>query len=124
MPSVEYSGAGEREGRVRHRVRQAVHINRISHQTPKRTWSCGMKKNEFRISEAPPGSVLLMGDVAVFSVEEGFVPATRLTIQRADGRRAARPGVDAEDLPRDHRQPDRAGRRPARTCCPKRVTCE
>jgi len=28
-----------------------------------------MKKNEFRISEVPPGSVLLMGDVAVFSVE-------------------------------------------------------
>ena len=31
-----------------------------------------MKKNEFRISEVPPGSVLLMGDVAVFSVEGGF----------------------------------------------------
>ena len=30
-----------------------------------------MKKNEFRISELP-GSVLLMGDVAVFSVEGGF----------------------------------------------------
>jgi uncharacterized protein YbjT (DUF2867 family)/nitrite reductase/ring-hydroxylating ferredoxin subunit len=27
---------------------------------------------EFRISEVPPGSVLLMGDVAVFSVEGGF----------------------------------------------------
>ena len=31
-----------------------------------------MKKNEFRISEVPPGSVLLMGDVAVFSVEGSF----------------------------------------------------
>ena len=31
-----------------------------------------MKKNEFRIREVPPGSVLLMGDVAVFSVEGGF----------------------------------------------------
>ena len=84
-----------------------------------------MKKNEFRISEAPPGSVLLMGDVAVFSVEEGFLPAARLTIQRADGRRAARPGEGSPQvLPRDGRQRGRARRRPARTCCPKRVTCE
>ena len=28
-----------------------------------------MKNNEFRISEVAPGSVLLMGDVAMFSVE-------------------------------------------------------
>ena len=84
-----------------------------------------MKKNEFRISEAPPGSVLLMGDVAVFSVEEGFLPAARLTIHRADGRRAARPGEGSpQDLPRDGRQRGRARRRPARTYCPKRVTCE
>lgn len=31
-----------------------------------------LKENEFRVSEVPPGSVLLMGDVAVFSVEGGF----------------------------------------------------
>jgi nitrite reductase/ring-hydroxylating ferredoxin subunit len=31
-----------------------------------------LKQNEFRTSEVLPGSVLLMGDVAVFSVEGGF----------------------------------------------------
>jgi uncharacterized protein YbjT (DUF2867 family)/nitrite reductase/ring-hydroxylating ferredoxin subunit len=31
-----------------------------------------LKENEFRISEMPPGSVLLVGDVAVFNVEGGF----------------------------------------------------
>jgi uncharacterized protein YbjT (DUF2867 family)/nitrite reductase/ring-hydroxylating ferredoxin subunit len=31
-----------------------------------------LKENEFRISEVPPGSVLLLGDVAVFNVEGGF----------------------------------------------------
>ena len=31
-----------------------------------------LKENEFRISEVPPGSVLLVGDVAVFSIEGGF----------------------------------------------------
>ena len=31
-----------------------------------------LKENEFRISEVPPGSVLLMGDLAIFSVEGGF----------------------------------------------------
>ena len=30
-----------------------------------------LKENEFRISEVPPGSVLLMGDVAIVSVEGG-----------------------------------------------------
>jgi uncharacterized protein YbjT (DUF2867 family) len=30
-----------------------------------------LKENEFRISEVPPGSVLLVGDVAVFNVEGG-----------------------------------------------------
>jgi len=49
-----------------------------------------MKKNEFRISEVPPGSVLLLGDVAVVQRRRGR--AARLTIQRADGRRAVRPG--------------------------------
>ena len=31
-----------------------------------------LKRCEFRISDVPPGSVLLIGDVAVFSVEGGF----------------------------------------------------
>ena len=31
-----------------------------------------LEDNEFRVSDVPPGSVLLMGDVAVFSVEGGF----------------------------------------------------
>ena len=58
-------------------------------QTPERTWRCGMsnqptvvaapgidrpplKENEFRISDVPPGSVLLVGDVAVFNVGGGL----------------------------------------------------
>ena len=31
-----------------------------------------LKENEFRISEVPPGSVLLVGSVAVFNVAGGF----------------------------------------------------
>src|SRR5687768_6703254 len=31
-----------------------------------------LKENEFRISEVPPGSALLVGDVAVFNVEGAF----------------------------------------------------
>ena len=31
-----------------------------------------LKENEFRISEVPPGSALLVGDVAVFNVNGGF----------------------------------------------------
>jgi nitrite reductase/ring-hydroxylating ferredoxin subunit len=31
-----------------------------------------LKENEFRISEVPPGSVLLVGDVAVFHLDGGF----------------------------------------------------
>jgi nitrite reductase/ring-hydroxylating ferredoxin subunit len=37
-----------------------------------------LKENEFHVSEVPPGSVLLLGDVAVFSVEGGFC-ATQAT---------------------------------------------
>ena len=63
MTSVEYTKTAPGSAKsVRLRVRQAVHINGISHQAPERTWRCGMKKNEFRINEVPPGSVLLMGD--------------------------------------------------------------
>ena len=95
---------------------------------------------EFRISEVPPGSVLLMGVVVVFSVEGSFCtaqawcthgqgPSTEgtfdgstvpcplhgLQFNVAYGRRAARPGVGTEDLPRDGRQRGRARRRSART---------
>ena len=31
-----------------------------------------LKENEFRVSDAPPGSVVLVGDVAVFNVNGGF----------------------------------------------------
>lgn len=31
-----------------------------------------LKDNEFRIREVPPGSILLVGDVAVFNVAGGF----------------------------------------------------
>jgi len=31
-----------------------------------------LKANEFRIGDVPPGSVLLVGDVAVFNVDGGF----------------------------------------------------
>jgi uncharacterized protein YbjT (DUF2867 family)/nitrite reductase/ring-hydroxylating ferredoxin subunit len=37
-----------------------------------RTERAPLKENEFRISEVPPGSVLLVGDMAVFNVEGGF----------------------------------------------------
>jgi uncharacterized protein YbjT (DUF2867 family)/nitrite reductase/ring-hydroxylating ferredoxin subunit len=37
-----------------------------------RTDSVPLEGNEFRISEVPPGSVLLVGDVAVFNVDGGF----------------------------------------------------
>jgi 3-phenylpropionate/trans-cinnamate dioxygenase ferredoxin component len=31
-----------------------------------------LKENEFRVTEVPPGSALLVGDVAVFNVNGGF----------------------------------------------------
>ena len=37
-----------------------------------RTERAPLKENEFRISEVPPGSVLLVGDVAVFNIDGGF----------------------------------------------------
>ena len=40
-----------------------------------------MKKNEFRISEMPPGSVLLMGDVEVFSVEGGALHGSQFNVR-------------------------------------------
>lgn len=43
-----------------------------------------LKVNEFRISDVPPGSVLLMGDVAVFSAGGGFA-ATQATCTHKAG---------------------------------------
>jgi uncharacterized protein YbjT (DUF2867 family)/nitrite reductase/ring-hydroxylating ferredoxin subunit len=58
-------------------------LGRASHATPDpnvqrpvvavgRTECAPLKENEFRISEVPPGSVLLVGDVAVFNIDGGF----------------------------------------------------
>lgn len=43
-----------------------------------------LKENEFRISDVPPGSVLLVGDVAVFSVDGSFC-ATQATCTHRQG---------------------------------------
>ena len=40
--------------------------------TPSRIERALLKACEFRVSEVPPGSVLLMGDVAVFNIDGGF----------------------------------------------------
>jgi uncharacterized protein YbjT (DUF2867 family)/nitrite reductase/ring-hydroxylating ferredoxin subunit len=41
-----------------------------------------LNENEFRISEVPPGSVLLVGDVAVFNVEGGFCATQAMCTHR------------------------------------------
>jgi len=43
-----------------------------------------LNENEFRISEVPPGSVLLVGDCAVFNIEGGFC-ATQATCTHRQG---------------------------------------
>ena len=43
-----------------------------------------LKENEFRISEVPPGSVLLVGTVAVFNVDGAFC-ATQATCPHRQG---------------------------------------
>ena len=63
-----------------------------------------MKKNEFRISEVPPGSVLLMGDVEVFSVEGGALHGSQFNVRTGavlrgpakDPRKTYRVTVDGE----------------------------
>jgi nitrite reductase/ring-hydroxylating ferredoxin subunit len=42
-----------------------------------------LKANEFRVSDVPPGSVLLLGDVAVFSVAGGFCATQATCTHRA-----------------------------------------
>ena len=41
-----------------------------------------LKENEFRISEVPPGSVLLVGDMAVFNIDGGFCATQALCTHR------------------------------------------
>ena len=43
-----------------------------------------LKENEFRVSDVPPGSVLLVGDVAVFNVDGRFC-ATQATCPHRQG---------------------------------------
>ena len=82
-----------------------------------------MKKNEFRISEVPPGSVLLMGDVTVFSVEGGALHGSQFNVRPGAVLRGPGEG-SPQDLARDGRRRSWARRRSARTCRPKRVTCD
>jgi uncharacterized protein YbjT (DUF2867 family) len=42
-----------------------------------------LKANEFRVSDVPPGSVLLMGNVAVFSVAGGFCATQAMCTHKA-----------------------------------------
>jgi nitrite reductase/ring-hydroxylating ferredoxin subunit len=49
---------------------------------PRTTERAPLKENEFRVSEVPPGSVLLLGDVAVFNVEGGFCATQALCPHR------------------------------------------
>ena len=44
--------------------------------------TAGLKENEFRISEVPPGSALLVGDVAVFNVAGSFYGTQALCTHR------------------------------------------
>ncbi|HJZ76500.1 MAG TPA: Rieske 2Fe-2S domain-containing protein [Vicinamibacterales bacterium] len=41
-----------------------------------------LEENEFRVSEVPPGSVLLVGDCAVFNIEGGFCATQALCTHR------------------------------------------
>ena len=47
-----------------------------------RTERSQLKENEFRISEVPPGSVLLVGDFAVFNIEGGFCATQAMCTHR------------------------------------------
>jgi len=47
-----------------------------------RTGRSQLKENEFRIGEVPPGSVLLVGDCAVFNIEGGFCATQALCTHR------------------------------------------
>ena len=47
-----------------------------------RTGRSPLKENEFRIGEVPPGSVLLVGECAVFNIEGGFCATQALCTHR------------------------------------------
>jgi uncharacterized protein YbjT (DUF2867 family)/nitrite reductase/ring-hydroxylating ferredoxin subunit len=47
-----------------------------------RTGRSQLKENEFRIGEVPPGSVLLVGDCAVFNIEGGFCATQAMCTHR------------------------------------------
>lgn len=47
-----------------------------------RTGRSPLKENEFRIGEVPPGSVLLVGDCAVFNIEGGFCATQAMCTHR------------------------------------------
>ena len=69
-------------GRTVHPI--ADHDRRLTTGAAATSERAPLKENEFRISEVPPGSVLLMGDVAVFSIEAGFC-ATQATCTHRQG---------------------------------------
>jgi nitrite reductase/ring-hydroxylating ferredoxin subunit len=106
-----------------------------------------LKENEFRISDVPPGSVLLMGEVAVFSVEGRFCatqakcthrqgplsegtldgstvtcPWHRSQLNVCTGAAVNGPAEDPRDLPCNRRRRSRACRRSARAGCRRLVT--
>jgi uncharacterized protein YbjT (DUF2867 family)/nitrite reductase/ring-hydroxylating ferredoxin subunit len=56
-------------------------LHQLTHTAP--DGRAALKANEFRVSDVPPGSVLLMGDVAVFSVAGGFCATQALCTHRA-----------------------------------------
>jgi nitrite reductase/ring-hydroxylating ferredoxin subunit len=47
-----------------------------------RTGRSPLKENEFRIGEVPPGSVLLVGECAVFNIEGGFCATQAMCTHR------------------------------------------
>jgi uncharacterized protein YbjT (DUF2867 family) len=51
-----------------------------------RTGRSQLKENEFRVGEVPPGSVLLVGDCAVFNIEGGFCATQAMCTHKRGGR--------------------------------------
>jgi hypothetical protein len=56
-----------------------------------------LKENEFRISDVPPGSVLLMGDAAVFNVREGSIAISFVHRVLAEERDVSQTAVRREE---------------------------
>jgi uncharacterized protein YbjT (DUF2867 family)/nitrite reductase/ring-hydroxylating ferredoxin subunit len=53
------------------------------HGLHERASAAALKANEFRVDDVPPGSVLLMGNVAVFSVAGGFCATQAMCTHKA-----------------------------------------